>query len=229
MGIVEDTSFSEELIIDFSHVPLKPIGKREITQLEIALIVATLYRPEILELIRDPIERVSWMENIAIAAGALARYKAGMPLDRIAEELGRSVITIKSHLNQKTRIGRLISETYERFSRGEVKLSFPITKPYIISSIEEVTTLREEVERIREINRNLEEQVNRQREEIDRLRHEISENENTIRNLNEKLEKSIKEKEELSEKYNKLLEEFKKTRDILLGIANRLNTLLSPE
>jgi predicted transcriptional regulator len=47
----------EEIVIDFSNIPLKPLGKSEIQKLEMALIIGTLYRPEVLELIRDPTER----------------------------------------------------------------------------------------------------------------------------------------------------------------------------
>ena len=39
---------SSEEVVDLSNVPLKPLGKREIQQLEIALITGTLYRPEVL-------------------------------------------------------------------------------------------------------------------------------------------------------------------------------------
>lgn len=58
-------SSGEEVVIDLSNVPLKPLGKREIQQLEIALIIGTLYRPEVLELIRDPAERATWMDSVS--------------------------------------------------------------------------------------------------------------------------------------------------------------------
>jgi probable regulatory domain-containing protein len=111
---------SEELVIDFSNISLKLLGKSEIQRLGMALIIGTLYRPEVLELIRDPTERATWMDSLAIAAAASARYKAGMSVSQIAEELGRSEATIKNHLSEKTKAGKLVSETYEKLKRSEL-------------------------------------------------------------------------------------------------------------
>ncbi|RLI30434.1 MAG: transcriptional regulator, partial [Candidatus Hecatellales archaeon] len=77
-----------------SEVPLSPVGKEEIHRLESALLVGTLFRPEVLEELRDPTERLTWVDSLAVAAAALAREKAKMPVSRIAEELGRSEATI---------------------------------------------------------------------------------------------------------------------------------------
>ena len=59
-------------------------------------------------------------DSLAVAAGALAREKAGIPVSRIAEELGRSEATIRNHLGGRTEAGRLVWETYEMLRRGEV-------------------------------------------------------------------------------------------------------------
>lgn len=59
----------EEVVIDLSNVSLK---------LEMALIVGTLYRPEILELIKDPVERSTWVDSLAVTAASLARSRAGI-------------------------------------------------------------------------------------------------------------------------------------------------------
>lgn len=42
---------------------------------------------------------------MAVATAASAREKAKMPISQIAEELGRTEATIRSHLQGKTRIG----------------------------------------------------------------------------------------------------------------------------
>nr|MDO8043158.1 hypothetical protein [Candidatus Baldrarchaeota archaeon] len=60
------------------EVPLKPIGREEIHKLESALLVGTLFRSEVLEALKNPEERLTWVDSLAVAAGALAREKAGM-------------------------------------------------------------------------------------------------------------------------------------------------------
>jgi len=49
------------------------------------LIIGTLYRPDVLELIGDPVERSTWIDSLAVAAGSLARAKAGMLVSQIAD------------------------------------------------------------------------------------------------------------------------------------------------
>ncbi len=58
------------------EVPLNPIGREEIHRLESVLLFATLFRPEVIELIKDPAERLTWVDSLAVAAGgAIAREK----------------------------------------------------------------------------------------------------------------------------------------------------------
>ena len=68
--------------LDLSNIPLRPTSKREVKLLETALIVGTLYRPDIMELIRDPLEKATWLDSLAVAAAALAREKAGYTVSR---------------------------------------------------------------------------------------------------------------------------------------------------
>jgi hypothetical protein len=67
-----------------------------------------------LELIKDLNERSTWIDSLTIAAAAYARYKAGMTISLIADELGRSEKTIRNHISGKTKAGSLIIETYEK-------------------------------------------------------------------------------------------------------------------
>jgi len=187
----------DEVVIDLSNIPVKPLGKKEISQLEMALIIGTLYRPEILELIRDPIERSTWVDSLAVAAGAYARMKAGMPVSQIAEELGRSEQTIRSHLNLKTKAGKLVHETYEKLKKGELKLLVPFIKAPVAGSEERVKVLEDELNKYREKVKELESRVNtlveavnryeqenkELREKIEKLNHEINEKENYINTL----------------------------------------------
>lgn len=166
-------SGSEEVVVDLSNVPLKPLGKREIQQLEVALIIGTLYRPEVLELIRDPAERATWMDSLAVAAAAFARHKAGIPVTQIADELGRSENSIRNHLNEKTKAGKLVAETYEKLRRGELKLVVPFIRAPVAPPFEEVRALREELEKLREERRALEERVKSLQQELEALQSEV--------------------------------------------------------
>jgi len=111
--------------IDLSHIPLKPIGAKEVRELELALIIATMLRSDIFQEILEPREFTTWLDSLAVAAGALARDKAGYPISRIAEELGRTETTIRNHLQGKTKAGQLVKETYDMLRRGKIKLALP--------------------------------------------------------------------------------------------------------
>ncbi len=102
------------------EVPLNPMGREEIHRLESILLFATLFRPEVIELIKDPAERLTWVDSLAVAAGALAREKAGMTVPEIAEELGRTEATIRKHLKGETKAGQLVRETYEQIKQGKL-------------------------------------------------------------------------------------------------------------
>lgn len=49
------------------------MGRDEIHKLEAALLVGTLLSPEVIELLRGPEERLTWVDSLAVAAAALAR------------------------------------------------------------------------------------------------------------------------------------------------------------
>ncbi len=191
---------SSELKLDFSNVPLRPTSKKEIRQLETALIVATLYRPEIIELIRDPLERATWLDSLAIAAAALAREKAGYSIRDIAEELGRSETTIRAHLQGKTKAGRIVRETYEKLARGEleVKIPFPVAGGEAGGG-EEVEKLRREVELLREENRRLREELEKCGN-VEEVKARLAEVEEKVRELEAENERLRREVEELRAK-----------------------------
>ncbi len=102
------------------EVPLNPLGREEIHKLESTLLFATLFRPEVIELIKDPAERLTWVDSLAVAAGAVAREKAGMTVSEIAEELGRTEATVRKHLKGETKAGQLVRETYELIKQGKL-------------------------------------------------------------------------------------------------------------
>lgn len=107
-----------------SEIPLSPIGREQIHKLEALLLVNSILRPDVLEELRNPEERITWVDSLAVAA-ALAREKAKMAVTRIAEEIGRTESTIKNHLQGKTRAGQIVRETYEKISREGLSIILP--------------------------------------------------------------------------------------------------------
>jgi len=121
-------------------VPLNPIGKKDIHLLETALLISSFFDPEILEKIKDPSERLTWVDSLATAAAAFARRKAGMSIPEIAEELGRSEATIRNHLEGKTEAGKIIERVYQNIAKAGGEIKFEIVE----SKIE-----REKIEKIK--------------------------------------------------------------------------------
>ena len=140
---------SEQQVIrlDFEKVPVRPTSAREVRELEIALIIGTLFRPDVINEILDPKEFTTWVDSLAVAAGALAREKAGYPVSKIAEELGRTEATIRNHLQGKTKAGQLVRETYEKLVRGELKIALPLCKPGEVEELKKkVSELEKRIE-----------------------------------------------------------------------------------
>jgi len=144
--MVMGLSYSEEL-----EIPLKPITRTDIHRLEIALMLGTLLRPDVIEKMKKPEERLTWIDSLGVAAAALARSKAGMPVSRIADELGRSEGTIRRHLTGKTEAGKLVQETYQRFAREGVKIELPSE----LISREDIEKIKEELEKERKAREEL--------------------------------------------------------------------------
>ncbi len=180
--------------IDLSHVPLRPTSKKEIMELETALIIGTIYRPEVIQLILDPHERATWVDSLAVAAAALARYKAGYTIPQIAEELGRSETTIRNHLKGKTKAGKLVLETYELLAKGQLKLVIPIKG--IIIPEEKIKELENRIKELEKENAELREKLQQaaNKEEVEKLRKRI-----------EELQRELEEKEKLIAKIKELV------------------------
>jgi len=159
------------------EVPLRPMGREDIQKLEAVLLIGTVSREDVIEKMRNgnPKDRITWIDSLAVAAGALAREKAGMTTARIADELGRGEQTIRAHLTGKTEAGRLIRETYEMLIKGERVL------PFITREKETVTT--EEIEKLRQ--------------ELETERKEKTELEIKLHQMQKKLEDAMKTLEEL--------------------------------
>ena len=147
--------------IDLSHIPLKPVGAKEVRELEITLIIATIFRPDVINEIMDPKEFTTWLDSLAVAAGALAREKAGYTISRIAEELGRTEATIRNHLQGKTKAGKLVRETYDMLKAGKLKLALPIPVG------DELNKLKERVVRLEQV-------IKEAREELLRIADKLS-------------------------------------------------------
>ena len=156
--------------MEFIDIPLKPVSRSDIHKLEIALMLATLFRHDVLEKIRESTERVTWIDSLAVAAGALARSKAGMPVSQIADDLGRSETTIRRHLSEKSEAGKLVSETYNKFVKEGIKIELP---SYLSYDTERVQKLEEELKEYKEKVEKLERKLYRIRDALQDIIKEI--------------------------------------------------------
>ncbi|MCD6154310.1 MAG: transcriptional regulator [Candidatus Verstraetearchaeota archaeon] len=131
-------------------ITLNPIGREEIHRLEVALLLGTLLRTEVIQLLKDPSGRLTWVDSLAVAAGAIARERAKMTVSQIAEELGRTEATIRNHLAGKTKAGQLVRQTLQKFIREGVKIDIGIP---IISEeeLEKLKKLEEEKKKLENI------------------------------------------------------------------------------
>ncbi|MCS7369149.1 MAG: winged helix-turn-helix transcriptional regulator [archaeon GBS-70-058] len=139
-------------------ITLSPIGREDIKNLETALLIETLFRKDVLEALKDPSQRITWLTSLGIAAGALAREKAKMTIRQIAEELGISEATVRSHLTGKTKAGQLVRETYEKFLKEGVtmkSLEILLSKDEINNKINELENTIEELKKKLEELKNL--------------------------------------------------------------------------
>ncbi|MGC8998435.1 MAG: hypothetical protein ACP5JW_03430 [Candidatus Bathyarchaeia archaeon] len=160
------------------EVPLKPLGREDIQKLEAVLLLGTVSRKDVIEKMRsaDPKDRITWIDSLAVAAGAIAREKAGMTVPRIADELGRGEQTVRAHLTGKTEAGKLVRETYEMLLKGEKVLTFMVKEA-------EATPLKEEFERLKA--------------EIEKEKREKAELQEKLSKMQTKIENTVKALEEL--------------------------------
>lgn len=152
-------------------IPLKPLGREDIQKLEAVLFLGTVSRKDVMEKVRgvDPKSRLTWIDSLSVAAGALAREKAGMPLSRIADELARGEQTIRLHLTGKTEAGKLVRETYEMLVRGGRLPSFFWTES------KEEEGLRLELERERREKAELQEKLKKLQERLEQITRTLEE------------------------------------------------------
>jgi probable regulatory domain-containing protein len=151
------------------EVPLKPLGREDIQKLEAVLLLGTVSRRDVIEKMRsaDPKDRITWIDSLAVAAGAVAREKAGMSASKIADELGRGEQTIRAHLTGKTEAGKLVRETYEMLLKGEKVLTFMVKEAEAAPSREEVERLKAEIEKERREKAELQEKVNKMQSKLE--------------------------------------------------------------
>jgi probable regulatory domain-containing protein len=166
------------------EIPLTPIGRDQIHKLETALLIGTLLSPEVIELLKSPEERLTWVDSLAVAAAALAREKAHMTVPQIAEELGRSEATIRNHLTRKTKAGQLVWQTYEKFVKEGVKID---VESLLGASSAELARLKGENEE---------------------LRRELEESQNRIKELSSLVEGLLKKINKVKDELRKVLEEL---------------------
>jgi len=169
----------EKIIVDLSKVSVSPVSKKDIQRLEMALIIGTLYSPEVLELIRDPIERATWVDSLAVAAASLARSKAGYSIGQIADEVGRSETSIRAHLTGKTKAGQLVLKTYEKLVRGELK----VVVPFAARAIAVPEDIEKRIKELEEERKKLLDKVKQLEEELKSTKRELEEKSKVIEEI----------------------------------------------
>ncbi len=149
-------------------IPLKPMGKEEIHKLEYSLLISSLIEiltdPKFVEQLRDPKDRLTWIDSIATAAAALARDKAGMTLSEIADDIGRTEATIKKHLKGETEAGKIVLEAYKKLEKGEIDDTLSV-----ILGLKKVEGLDEVKELLEKASSLLEEAAKNLKEAIEKL------------------------------------------------------------
>ena len=166
MRVVAEEAKTITIEVDFSHIPVRPTSAKEVRELEIALIIGTLFRPEVIKTALEPREFTTWVDSLAVAAGALAREKAGYTVSKIADELGRTEATIRRHLAGETKAGQLVKETYDMLVRGKLKLEVPAVG---IAPAKELEEARRELEECKSKARELEEELSNLKAKLERL------------------------------------------------------------
>jgi len=156
-----------------NQIPLNPVGRQDIHKLETILLTATLLRPEVLDMIRTSSERLTWVDSLAVAAGALAREKAGMTLSQIAEELGRTEQTVKKHLKEESKAGQLVKETYEMI-KTLVKEGKNVNDVFPLIALGDAKGLKEEVEKLKKEKEEIKQSLTKIKEELEALLKKVS-------------------------------------------------------
>ena len=165
------------------EIPLSPMGREDIHKLEYALLVGTLFRPEVLEELRNPSERLTWIDSLAVAASALAREKAKMPLSKIAEELGRTEATIRNHLQGKTKAGELVLKTYEKFVKEGVKIEIPVAKEIPVEAEEKLKEVEGKLKEAENRLKSTEEELKEAKEKIKDFEEKIGKVKETLNQI----------------------------------------------
>ncbi len=134
------------------QIKLNPITKEEIHKLANTLLIYSILRPEIIEKIKDPQERLTWVDSLAVAAYAIAMQKAGKTISDIADAIGRTEATVRRHLSKETEAGKIVWETYEKLARGEeIEIIYPeggISKDKIKEIVAKLENILEELKKL---------------------------------------------------------------------------------
>ena len=151
-----------------SEVPLKPFGKEDIRKLELALIIGSIFRKDVLQKALETIDKITWLDSLIVAAGALARERAGYTSTKIAEELGRTEATIRSHLQGKTEAGKIVKETYQTLvkNQGRLQIEIPL--------IGDVSELKKRIENLEKENKALKEKIEKTKKMIGEIANILS-------------------------------------------------------
>jgi|GEM_PF-900234 len=163
---------------DESSIPLRPIGREEIHRLEVALLLGTLFREDVLDMLKSMEGRLTWVNSLAFAAAAVAREAAKMSVREIADDIGIAEASIRQHLQGKSKAGKLVRETYERFVKEGASINLPFAS---------ITTKDDLKEKEKVIKEKIDLIINKYEDSIKRLNDDLG----ALRSLMDELKRLV--------------------------------------
>lgn len=100
--------------LTLAPVPIRPDCKTEILLLQSALLIASMPRIiERMQFIDDPLENEMMLEHLSMSSAIFARTTAGYGVEKIADDLGRSIATVQAYMRGYSYAYEIIKSVYE--------------------------------------------------------------------------------------------------------------------
>lgn len=101
------------------EVLLNLIGREEIYRFESIFLFVMFFRFEVIEFIKDLVERFIWVDSLVVVVGVIVREKVGMIVSEIVEEFGRMEQIIRKYFKGEIKVGQFVREIYEFIKQGK--------------------------------------------------------------------------------------------------------------
>jgi len=153
--------------------PLQPKTRDEIRALEAVLYTASLFKPEVLEMLSRVEDKTALISELYSVAGVLSRYRANYSYGLISKELDIPLAIVKKHTRGESDTSRiLLGVLSELESRGG---SIEVSIADIKALIDKLDKLEKENEELKRKTAELEAEVQRLSSTLSMVRERISE------------------------------------------------------